>query len=150
MPVPTDWRNRIVNAQAGASKSSLFPNTCHVRLLDGNPDDSEDPGAEITGGGYARIGPIDMTSGTMWPAAEDGSKANAVAIEGTTSTGAYDEVATWAQVVEGATGTPTAYGPTWQLADEIDIDAAGQRPVIPVGGIVISELDIETDLLDEE
>lgn len=150
MPIPTSWRNLIVDAQAGASKSSLFPNDLYIRLLDGNPDDPDDPGVECSGGGYARIGPIDMTSGTMWPAAADGQKVNASQVDGTTSTGAYDRVATWAQAVDTASGTPTVYGPSWQLPEEIDVDVAGVKPIIAAGGFVISELDLDSDALDEE
>jgi hypothetical protein len=151
MPIPESWRNALVNAQAGATKSNLFPDTMYVRLLDGNPQDPDDPGAELTSaGGYARIGPIDMTSASIWPAAVGGTKANETQINGTASSGAYSDVATWAQMVNTASGTPTVYGPSWQLGEEIDVNAAGVTVSLPPGSIVISELDLFTDILDEE
>lgn len=149
MPVPTEWANKIVDAMAGSSKSSLFPDTLYVALYDDDPDDTDFPGSEISGGGYARLGPLDMTSGSVWPAGSEGEKSNQTEVEGTESTGAWSDVATWAQLVDAVTGTPSVYGPTWQLEDPISVVEAGAIPVLPVGSVVLRVLDLATDFLEE-
>ncbi len=130
---------------AGPGKAAGLPNTMWVALYDGDPRDG---GLELTAGtgGYARLGSISMTSGTMWPAATGRSKGNAETIYGVESTAAYSGTATHGVLVNAASGTPSILGPASQLPRPLLVTAAGQRPALYPGDLTLILFDLDLDL----
>lgn len=138
MIVDDAFANAILNALAGTGKAAGLPATMYVALYDGDPSDG---GLEVTGGGYARIGPINMASGTIWPAATGRAKSNATAINGPVLTGAFAVEATWAAFVDTASGAVTLTGYAQQLPTPIP-GAAGVFLVLDPGDVTIPLTDI--------
>ena len=132
------FANSILDALAGTGKASGLPATMYVALYDGDPSDG---GAEVTGGGYARLGPVSMTSGTMWPAASGRQKANGQNISGAALSGALSVEATWAVFVDTASGAVGVHAYAQQLPQSFP-GAAGQLPRLAVGDVVIGLSDI--------
>src|SRR3982751_1272685 len=101
MIVDDAFANSILDALAGTGKAAGLPATMYVALYDGDPSDT---GAEVTGGGYARLGPVSMTSGTMWPAASGRQKVSGQDVTGAALSGPLAVEATWAVFVDTASG----------------------------------------------
>lgn len=138
MIVDDAFANAVLDALAGTGKAAGLPATMWVALYD---DDPSDGGLEVTGGGYARIGSINMASGTIWPAAAGREKANATQIAGPILTGPLDSEATWAAFVNTASGAVTLTGYAQQLPTPI-AGAAGQFLVLDPGDVTIPITDI--------
>ena len=145
MIVSDAYANAVLDALAGPGKAAGLPNTMWVALYDGDPRDG---GLELTlgTGGYARLGSISMTSGTMWPAATGRSKGNAQTIYGVESTGAWSGTATHGVLVDTASGTPSILGPASQLPRALVVSAAGNRPALYPGDLTLTLFDIDLDL----
>lgn len=138
MIVDDAFANKILDALAGPGKAAGLPATMWVALYD---DDPRDGGLEVTGGGYARLGPVDMTSVTMWPAAIGRLKVNNQAILGPVLTGPFTNEATWAAFVNTATGAVTQTGYLQQLPTSVP-GAAGNLLVLDPGAVPIPLTDI--------
>lgn len=138
MIVDDAFANKILDGLAGPGKASGLPTPMYVALYDGNPTDG---GAEVTGGGYARMGPVSMTSVTMWPAASGRQKVNGSQIVGTALSGSLAVEATWAVFVDTASGAVTISGYAQQLPQAFP-GATGQIPLLDVGDVVITLTDI--------
>ena len=138
MIVDEAFANSILDSLAGPGKASGLPSTMYVALYDGDPTDT---GAEVTGGGYARLGPVSMTSGTMWPSASGRQKANGSQIVGTAMSGALAVEATWAIFVDTASGAVGVHAYAQQLPQSFP-GAGGQTPLLDVGDVVIGLSDI--------
>lgn len=138
MIVDDTFANAILDALAGPGKASGLTATMYVALYDGDPSQF---GAEVTGGGYARLGPVDMTSGTMWPAASGRQKVNGAQIVGTPLTGPLAVEATWAVFVNSASGAIATHAYAQQLPEAFP-GVVGQTPLLDVGDVVIPLSDI--------
>lgn len=138
MIIDDAFADLTLDALAGPDISPGLPATMWVALFDGDPRDG---GLEVTGGGYGRIGPVDMTSGTIWPAASGREKVNATRLDGPTLTGALDVEATWAAFVNTATGAVTLTGYAQQLPQPYT-GAALDRLVLNPGDVTIPLTDI--------
>ena len=138
MPIVDDaFANSILDALAGPGVASGMPSQLWVAYYDFDPRDT---GVEISGGGYARLGPISMSSGTMWPNATGRTKTNGASITGPSSSGAWSAIATWAAFVTTSSGAGTV-GWAQELPVPVVVDGPGQRAVIAVGDLAIPILD---------
>lgn len=138
MIVDDDFADAILDSLAGPGIGPGLPDEMWVALYDDNPADG---GVEVAGGGYARLGPVDMTDGSLWPAAVGRAKSNAVQIPGPLLTGPLDDEATWAAFVDTATGPPGVTGYAQQLPEPVP-GAAGDFLVLDPGDVTLTLSDI--------
>lgn len=138
MIVDDTFANAILDALAGPGKASGLTATMYIALYDGDPTNG---GAEVTGGGYARLGPVSMTSGTMWPAASGREKSNGAQIVGTPMSAPLAVEATWAVFVDTASGAVGVHAYAQQLPDAFS-GGTGQTPLFDVGDVAIPLSDI--------
>lgn len=138
MIVDDTFANAILDALAGPGKAAGLTATMYVALYD---DDPSDGGLEVTGGGYGRLGPVSMTSGTMWPAASGREKSTGQIIGGPILTGALDVPATWAAFVDTASGAVGVTAYAQQLPQPYP-GGATERPSMGAGDVTIRLTDL--------
>lgn len=126
------YKNKSLDACYGTGRAATWPATVYIALFAADPSTG---GAEITGGGYARIAVSNVDAN--WAAASAGSKANAATFAFPTSTGAYSATATHWGIVDTASGAFTLADYA-ALGTPLSVTASGVTPQFVAGNLVIA------------
>ena len=128
----TTAKNKALDACYGTARAATWPATLYLALYAADPSTG---GAEITGGGYARVAVANTDAN--WAAAASGSKANAATFSFPTSTGAYSATANYWALISTASGAGDLYD-TAALSSPLSVTAAGITPQAVAGALVIT------------